>query len=467
MNADLGIVGLGTMGANLALNLVEHGIVVAGTNRSADRIDIVARQARALGTFVPALSIVELVAALTPPRRILLMVPAGAPVDAVLAELRPLLQSGDIVIDGGNSLYRDTERRLDALSPAGIRFIGMGVSGGEDGARHGPSLMPGGDAGAYRELEPLWTAIAARTESGPCVTHVGARGAGHFVKMIHNGIEYADMQLIAEAYDFLRHGIGLEPTAIAALFEEWNRGELRSFLIEITAKIVDAPDDRAAHGVLLDAILDEAGQKGTGRWTTEAALALGIPVPALTAAVDARLLSARRAMRDAARAVHGGGIVRHADASLVPAVRAALYAAKIGAYAQGFDLLRTAGTEFEYGLRLGELARIWKGGCIIRAAFLDDVRRAYETAPELPSLLVDERLAAAVAERLADWRRIVQEAVAIGIPVPGFAASLAYFDSLRREILPANLIQAQRDFFGAHTYQRRDRPGAFHSEWPA
>ncbi len=464
MKADFGIVGLGTMGANLALNCIEHGITVAGTNLDVSRIDVVRREAAALGTFVPATSVPQLVDALASPRRILIMVPAGAPVDAVLAELQPHLAAGDIVVDGGNSHFHDTQRRIAALEPSGIRFVGMGVSGGEDGARHGPSLMPGGDAASYALLEPILIAIAAKTESGPCVTHVGTGGAGHFVKMVHNGIEYGDMQLIAETYDLLRHGLGLAPEEIATHFEDWNRGELQSFLIEITAAIVRFPDDRGA-GVLLDSILDEAGQKGTGRWTTEAALALGIPVPTMTAAVDARMLSSRRSLRDGARTVYGGEVARRGDHNLVGAARAALYAAKIVSYAQGFDLLHAASVEYGFGLRLDELARIWKGGCIIRAAFLDDVRRAYAAAPDLSSLLLDARLAAAIAERLDPWRRVVQEAVAIGIPVPGLAASLAYFDALRREVLPANLIQAQRDFFGAHTYKRHDRPGSFHTEW--
>ena len=465
MKADLGIVGLGTMGANLALNCIEHGITVAGTNRDSRRIEFVQRAAVGLGTFVPAATIPQLASALAPPRRILMMVPAGAPVDDVIHDLQAHLAPGDIVVDGGNSHFRDTERRIAALEPTGIHFVGMGVSGGEDGARHGPSLMPGGDAAAYARLEPIWTAIAAKTESGPCVTHVGRGGAGHFVKMVHNGIEYADMQLIAEAYDLLRHGLGLAPEDIAKHFEAWNQGELQSFLIEITAAIVRFPDDRGAGGVLLDHILDEAAQKGTGRWTTEAALALGVPVPTMTAAVDARLLSSRRPFRDAVGAVYGGHVTPRGDHLRVAAVRAALYAAKIASYAQGFDLLHTASTEYGFGLRLDELARIWKGGCIIRAAFLDDVRRAYGASPDLPSLLVDPRLAAAVGERLEAWRLVVREAVAIGIPVPGLSASLACFDALRRDSLPANLIQAQRDFFGAHTYARRDRAGTFHTEW--
>jgi 6-phosphogluconate dehydrogenase len=343
----------------------------------------------------------------------------------------------------------------------------MGVSGGEEGALKGPSLMPGGETDAYRPLEPILVKIAAKTDTGPCVTYVGAKSSGHFVKMVHNGIEYGDMQLIAEAYDLLRNGLGLSPEELVEVFTDWNEGDLRSFLIEITTRIVAFRDDQRSRGVLVDRILDKAGQKGTGKWTGQVALDLGIPIPTIAAAVDARLISAERELRSKAARKYPGRekLGRVSRKKAIAQIRAALYASKICSYAQGFELMRQASRQFGYGLRLGEIARIWKGGCIIRAAFLDGIRRAFDGNPELPNLLLDDEFRRDIRKRAEDWREAVMLGIRLGITTPAMAASLAYFDSLRRERLPANLIAAQRDFFGAHTYERIDREGTFHTQW--
>ena len=467
MPQAFGVIGLAVMGENIARNIERNGFPIAVYNRTWEKTEHFlngpAKGAKALG----ARTLKEFVGALEKPRRVLLMVQAGKAVDAVLEELKTLLEPGDIVIDGGNSHFPDTDRRGAALAPTGIRFFGMGVSGGEEGALWGPSLMPGGDEAAYRALEPVLTKIAAKSDSGPCVTYVGAKSAGHFVKMTHNGIEYGDMQLIAESYDLLKNIGGLSNAELAAAFGEWNRGDLQSFLIEITAKIVNFPDDQGTGKTLIDLILDKAGQKGTGKWTTAAALDLGISIPTITAAVDARILSSMKAVRVQAAKVYPApkppaNVDRKA---LVGQVRSALYASKICSYAQGFDLMRAAGKEYGYGLKFGEIARIWKGGCIIRAVFLDRIRQAFEKNPELPNLLLDDGFRKEIEARVDDWRRVVTLAAQAGMTPPAMAASLAYFDSFRRERLPANLIQGQRDFFGAHTYERTDKPGAFHTHW--
>jgi 6-phosphogluconate dehydrogenase len=464
---QIGVIGLAVMGENLALNIERHGFPIAVYNRTYDKTASFlggrAHGKRAVG----ARTIGELVAAIERPRRIITMVKAGPPVDAVLDELRPHLAPDDIVVDGGNSYFRDTDRRVAALTPTGIRFVGMGVSGGEEGALWGPSLMPGGDETTYQRLEPVLTAIAAPADSGPCVTYCGRGSAGHFVKMVHNGIEYGDMQLIAEAYDLMRHGLGLAPAEIAEVFATWNEGELKSFLIEITAAIVAFPDDRGTRKVLIDHITDAAGQKGTGRWTTQVALDLGVPIPTITAAVDARILSAMRPLRLQAAKVYRAPLTpaRSGKRALLAQLGAALYAAKICSYAQGFHLLAAASEAFDYGVPLPEVARIWKGGCIIRAVFLDEIRRAFERDAALPSLLLDKEFARAVRDRIDAWRQIVTVGTKLGIALPAMSASLAYFDALRRARLPANLIQGQRDFFGAHTYERVDRPGIFHTDW--
>jgi 6-phosphogluconate dehydrogenase len=467
MGQQVGLVGLAVMGENLALNIERNGFSMAVYNRSYDKTDAFLRGRAAGKQFVGPKTVAEFVQALDRPRRIILLVKAGPPVDAILQELRPHLEPGDIVVDGGNSHYPDTDRRIQDMAAARLSFVGMGVSGGEEGALNGPSLMPGGDVTAYRALEPILTRIAARSASGACVTHVGTGSAGHFVKMVHNGIEYGDMQLIAETYDLLRHALGLSTAEIAALFAEWNAGELQSYLIEITAKVVNHPDDQGGRRPLIDRILDRAGQKGTGKWTTMAAFDLAAVVPTMTAAVDARLLSGMLELRQQAAKTFPGRItpIKSGRAAWIDRIRAALYAAKICSYAQGFDLLRRASATFGYGLKLDEIARIWTGGCIIRAALLADFQAAFQRDPELPNLLLDRKMAQAVRARTAAWRDVVSLGVKLGVTAPALSASLAYFDGVRRARLPTALIQEQRDFFGAHTYERTDQPGAFHTDW--
>lgn len=475
MASDFGIIGLGVMGRNLARNVERNGFSVALYNREPEMLDAFLAEHGEGHAFHGTRTFEEFVASLSRPRRILVMIPAGAPVDSVCAALRPLLTDGDILVDGGNSNFEDTDRRLRELDGTGIRYFGMGVSGGEEGALWGPSLMPGGDEETYAHLEPILSRIAAKVESGPCVSWCGRRSAGHFVKMVHNGIEYGDMQLIAEAHDLLRHALGMSPTAVAATFSEWNAGELESFLIEITAKIADFPDDQRGDGILLDSIVDSAGQKGTGKWTTITALQVGVPIPTITAAVDARILSSLRGRRAQVAALHAGsGPERRevidalgVDRSLIVTwIREALYASKICSYAQGFDLILQASRQFDYGTRPDELARIWKGGCIIRARFLDRIRSAFLRNPDLDSLLLDGEFAAELGAREQSWREVVRLSIALGMTTPAMAASLAYYDQSRRSQLPANVIQAQRDFFGAHTYERTDRAGTFHTDWP-
>jgi len=466
MPDDIAVVGLAVMGENLVLNLNDHGFQVAVYNRTAERTKKFVEGEAKGRTIHPAYSLKELVGMLKKPRRILLMVQAGAPVDAVIAELLPLLEKGDILIDGGNSHYPDTERRFKTVTDQGFEYVGSGVSGGEEGARYGPSIMPGGTPEAYKHLEPILTKIAAQTDSGACVAYIGARSAGHFVKMVHNGIEYGDMQLICEAYDLLRHVAGLSPAKLEEVFTQWNQGELQSYLIEITSKIVNFPDDQGGSGVLIDKIEDKAGQKGTGKWTTTAALELGQPIPTITAAVDARILSSLKDQRLAAAKVYGKEAPKPAAGpELVDQVRKALYAAKICSYAQGFAMLSAASKEYNYGLNLGEISRIWKGGCIIRAIFLDRIKNAFERDAALTNLLVDPDFAKEIKERHDALRKVIGLAMQVGVPTPAFSASLAYLDSYTSPRLPANLLQGQRDFFGAHTYQRTDKPGTFHTEW--
>jgi 6-phosphogluconate dehydrogenase len=455
------------MGANLALNIESRGFSVAVFNRTGARTEEFARSRATGRRIVATFDMGDFAASLSTPRRVILMVQAGDAVDSMLAQLLPHLVPGDIVVDGGNSFFQDTIRREKALGESGIRFVGMGISGGEEGALHGPSLMPGGDPDAYRHIEPILTEIAATTEDGPCVTYVGQGGAGHFVKMVHNGIEYADMQLIAEAYDLLRHGLGLTPPQLRRAFAKWNRRELSSYLTEITADILGHYDEEGVF--LLDVILDSAEQKGTGRWASATALDLGVPVPSITAAVDARYLSAIRDERLRASSLLGGLRVPAARRrrAAVRDVRAALYASKVCAYAQGMALLRAADAAYSFGLRLDEIARIWKAGCIIRARFLDDIRDAFLRDSALQSVLLDPFFRQAVVRRLSAWRRTVRRATRIGVAAPAMSASLAYFDGYRRARGPAALIQAQRDYFGAHTYRRTDREGVFHTDWKA
>ena len=405
--------------------------------------------------------------ALERPRRILMMVPAGAAVDSVIAHLRPHLAEGDILIDGGNSFFVDTDRRCDDLAAAGFRFMGTGVSGGEEGALRGPAIMPGGPREGWEALAPVFRAIAAKADDGePCVDYMGPRGAGHYVKMVHNGIEYGDMQLIAEAYDVLHRGAGISTSDLAAIFALWNRGDLRSYLIEITAAVLERVDEETGKP-LVEVILDEAQQKGTGKWMSQNAFDVGAPIPTVNAAVEARILSALKTERVAASRVLRGPSSRFEGDrdKLVDATRQALYASKVTSYAQGMAMLRMASKEYGYGIDPGTVAKIWRAGCIIRAELLGDIRNAFRRDPALVNLLVDGAFRDAVGERQAAWRHVVQTAVGLGIPVPAMSASLAYYDSYRSERLPANLTQGQRDFFGAHTYRRTDREGVFHTDW--
>jgi 6-phosphogluconate dehydrogenase len=464
---DIGMIGLGVMGQNLALNIADHGFSVGGWDAWAEPV---ARfQAVAAGKPAEAFgALPALVAALRRPRRLIMLVKAGEVVDKTIAALRPLLEPGDILIDGGNEHFRTTERRLAELAPTGVHYFGMGVSGGEEGARTGPSLMPGGDRAAYDDMSPILTKIAAQVDDGPCVTYVGPGGAGHYVKMVHNGIEYGDMQLIAEAYDLLRSVGGLTNAELADAFDDWNRGELQSFLIEITAKIFRTRDPETG-GDLIDAIVDAASMKGTGKWAVQDAAEISAPIPTIAASVEARVLSADRAGRaTAAKTLRGPSpapLPAAEKARFVADVRAALYAAKACAYAQGMNLLRTASALRKWDLKLGELARIWKGGCIIRAQFLGRIKAAYERDPNLANLLLDAGFVEELALRQDAWRRVVGVAAAAGVPILATTGALGYYDSVRRARLPANLIQAQRDYFGAHTYERLDRPGTFHTPW--
>ena len=463
-----GLIGLAVMGQNLVLNVADHGFSVSVYNRTAERthefMSGEAKNKKIAATYSPK----EFVASLERPRIIQIMVKAGGAVDAVIAELKPWLDEGDIIIDGGNSYFTDTERRTKELESNKLRYIGMGVSGGEEGARFGPSLMPGGTKEAYTLIEPLMSAIAAKApEDGlPCVAYIGHGGAGHYVKMVHNGIEYADMQLIAESYALLKSTINPAPEEFHEIFTKWNKGELSSFLIEITADIFTKLDDETGRP-LVEMILDKAGQKGTGKWTSQNAIDIGAPVPTITAAVDARILSSMKKERQGASKILYGPKNNYADerGKIIAAVRDALYASKICSYAQGMNLLKRASEEYGYNMDLGEIARIWRAGCIIRAKLLDDITRAYRSRPDLQNLLLDAGFKHAVQSRQASWRFAVKTAFELGIPAAALSASLAYFDAYRSEFLPANLIQAQRDYFGAHTFERIDTTGVFHANW--
>ena len=464
--AEIGVLGLATMGANLARNAARKGFGVAVYNRHPARTDELVGEHGGEGRFLPAKTLADFAAAIAPPRPILVMVKAGKPVDDVITELLPNLAPGDIVIDGGNSLYTDTNRRFHELKARGVRFVGMGVSGGEEGALNGPSMMPGGEREAYARIEPIVTRMAAVVEGVPCVTYIGPEGAGHYVKMVHNGIEYADMQLIAEAYDLLKSLYGLEASAIADIFEEWNKGDLDSYLIEITAAVL-RKRDAATGKALVDVIVDEAEQKGTGRWAVHSALDLGVPMTTITEAVFARALSSQRALRlEAEKAFpRPAPPVRKPSAADIDAIRDGLYASKIVAYAQGFEEMAAASAEFDWGLKLDELAMIWRGGCIIRARLLHRIREVYEANPRLSTLLLQDFFRTAVERAEPGWRRVISLAVESGIPVPAFASALTYFDGLRRGRGSANLLQGLRDYFGAHTYRRLDRQGKFHTRW--
>jgi 6-phosphogluconate dehydrogenase len=467
MRCDIGVVGLGVMGSNLALNMERNGFRIAGYDLDAAKSQAWVAGAASGRNVEIASSPDALMAALQTPRRVLMMVPAGAPVDSAIAHLKPHLEPGDILIDGGNSWFLDTERRSRELAAEGFNYVGTGVSGGEQGALWGPAIMPGGQREAWEALAPIFKAIAAKADDGePCVGHMGPGGAGHYVKMVHNGIEYGDMQLIAEAYDLLSRGLGLPATQIGELFSNWNTGELKSYLIEITSEVL-AKTDAETGRPLVDVILDEAAQKGTGKWTSQNALDLGAPIPTINAAVESRILSALKAERVEASRVLRGPTARYEGRAekLVDAVRAALYASKITSYAQGFGLLKQASAEYKYDLQMGAIARVWRAGCIIRATLLTDIMAAYQRNGSLANLLLDGAFCDAVHQRQSSWRFVIQVAVELGIPVPAMGASLAYFDAYRSERLPANLTQGQRDYFGAHTYRRVDKPGTFHTEW--
>ncbi|RLT45543.1 MAG: NADP-dependent phosphogluconate dehydrogenase [Chloroflexi bacterium] len=466
--ADIGLIGLAVMGQNLVLNMERNGYTVAVYNRTTSKMnEFVAENPGK--KLIPNATLPELVSSLARPRRLMMMVKAGGAVDALMEELVPLLQPGDILMDGGNSLFTDTERRNKAMADTGIIYMGVGVSGGEEGALWGPSIMPGGPIEGWHVVGPLLNAIAAKApEDGKaCVAYLGPGGAGHYVKMVHNGIEYGDMQLIAEAYDILRGVLGLSAAELADVFTEWNSGELDSYLIEITSKIFRRIDEETGDA-LVNRVLDKAAQKGTGKWTSQNAMDIGAPIPTINTAVTSRIISSMKEERVAASAILPGPQTAPYTGDrqeLIDAVRDALYASKISAYAQGMSLLRIASHEYNYNLNLGEIASIWRDGCIIRARFLNRITEAFERNGELVNLLIDDQFREAVSQRLPAWRKVVITAIERGIPVPAFSASLAYYDSYRTANLPANLIQAQRDFFGAHTYERTDKPGVFHSAW--
>ncbi len=464
-----GMIGLGVMGQNFVLNVERNGFGVAVYNRTAETTEKYIAGPAAGKNIKPAYTLKEFVDALESPRKIMLLVKAGAPVDATIQQLIPLLDKGDLIIDGGNSFFLDTERRAKELESQGFNFFGMGVSGGEEGALWGPSLMPGGSRDAYKEVKPIMNAVAAKAEEDgePCVTFLGPGGSGHYVKMVHNGIEYGDMELIAEAYYLLDRALGLSAQEFHEIFSEWNKSELSSYLIEITAKVFKKIDEDTGRP-LVDVILDKAGQKGTGRWMAENALELGISIPTIIAAVNGRIISSQKEERVYASSVLTGPTKKYEGGSsqkLIDATRDALYVSKICSYAQGMSLLKKASVEYGYNMDLGAIAKIWRAGCIIRARLLNDITNAYNRNRDLPNLLVDEEFRKAINTRQESWRFVIKCAIEMGIPMPAMSASLAYYDSYRSERLPANLIQAQRDFFGAHTFERIDKPGTFHADW--
>ncbi|MFP3982991.1 MAG: decarboxylating NADP(+)-dependent phosphogluconate dehydrogenase [Desulfurivibrionaceae bacterium] len=465
--ADIGLIGLAVMGRNLVLNMNDHGFTVAVFNRTTAKVDEFLEGPARDTNIIGAYSLKELTGSLQKPRKVMLMVKAGAVVDAFIERLVPLLSSGDIIIDGGNSLYTDTNRRTRDLAQKGILFIGTGISGGEEGARTGPSIMPGGNPAAWPQLKGIFQAIAARVDDEPCCDWVGEEGAGHFVKMVHNGIEYGDMQLICEAYDFMHRGLGMSTGAIQSVFAEWNRGVLDSYLMEIAADILAYNDTDGAP--LVDKILDAAGQKGTGKWTGINALDLGIPLTLIGEAVFARCLSAMKEERVRAAAfLTGPSATAAVDAAeFIEAVCDALYASKIISYAQGYMLMREAADQYGWKLNYGGIALMWRGGCIIRSAFLGNIKEAFAKNPTLDNLLFDDFFRQAINKAQAGWRKVVAKAVELGIPTPAFSSALAYYDGYRSERLPANLLQAQRDYFGAHTYERLDRSRGefFHTDW--
>lgn len=461
-----GLIGLAVMGQNFARNVAHNGYSVAVFNRTVSKTEDFIEKYGNEGDFFGAKSIEEFVNALERPRKIMLLVKAGAAVDKTIESLLPHLDEGDIIIDGGNSYFVDTRRRAIELESRGFRFLGMGVSGGEEGALNGPSLMPGGSMSAYEEIAPIMKVVAAQVADGACFTYVGQDGAGHYVKMVHNGIEYGDMELIAEAYFLMRELLGMSASEIGDVFAKWNKGILDSYLIEITAKILKKVDEETGKP-LIELILDKAGQKGTGKWTSQEGLELGVAIPTIAEAVFARGMSAYKEERvEAEKVLHGPKPTFDGDKeTFIEAIHSALYASKICSYAQGFALIREAANVYKWDINYGDMALLWRGGCIIRAAFLGDIKKAFDNNPELKNLLVDPYFSKEVMKHQANWRKAIVEGVANGIPLPAFTASLNYYDSYRRGFLPANIIQGQRDFFGAHTYQRIDKEGTFHTNW--
>ncbi len=466
--AKVGLIGLAVMGENLAMNIERNGYPIAVFNRDPQKVEHFVAEAEGK-QVIGAKSFEDFVRSVERPRKIILLVKAGDPVDWTINQLKPFLEPDDIIIDGGNSYFLDTARREKELKEHGFFFIGSGVSGGEKGALWGPSLMPGGAREAYEQIRPIWEAIAAKVDDGPCVTYIGPDGAGHFVKMIHNGIEYGDMQLIAETYDLMRRLLKLEAEEMADIFDEWNRGDLESYLIEITAQILRVKDEETGRP-LVDVVLDKAGQKGTGKWTSQVALDLGVVIPTINASVDARTMSSRKDERvEASKQIKGAVAAGEVGdkKEMIGAIHDALYASKICSYAQGMNLIRAGSANWNWDINLGEVARIWKGGCIIRAQFLDKIKQAYQRRADLPNLLLDGEFKAWVEEAQPNWRRVVAGALQAGVPAPAMSASLGYFDMFRTADLPLNLTQAQRDFFGSHTYERADKPelGFVHTEW--
>ena len=467
--AQIGVVGLAVMGSNIARNFARHDYTVAVYNRSTEKTDAFMAEYGKDGDFIPSTTIKEFVASLERPRRALIMVQAGEATDAVIAQLADAMDKGDIIIDGGNSLFTDTIRREADMSARGLHFVGAGISGGEEGALNGPSIMPGGPAESYESLGPLLESIAAHVDGVPCCTHIGPNGAGHFVKMVHNGIEYADMQVIGEAYHLLRYAAHMTPAEIAEVFREWNTGDLDSYLVEITAEVLSQVDAETGKP-LIDVIVDQAGQKGTGRWTVKAALDLGIPTTGIGEAVFARALSGAADQRAATEGQLptgdiADGVSDDERPEFIEDVRRALYASKLVAYAQGVDEIKAGSEEYGWDIDPRDLATIWRDGCIIRAKFLNRIVDAYNTNPDVESLLLDPYFKNEMGDLINSWRRVVIAATQTGLPIPVFASSLSYYDSLRADRLPAALIQGQRDYFGAHTYQRVDKPGTFHTQW--
>ncbi|HTO05316.1 MAG TPA: NADP-dependent phosphogluconate dehydrogenase [Opitutus sp.] len=487
--SDIGLIGLAVMGQNLALNIADHGFQISVYNRTTEKTDkFVAENPNTPGGLVGTKTLEEFVQSLSKPRKMVILVQAGKATDAVIDGLVPLLEAGDIVVDGGNALWTDTIRREKTLREKGLRFIGSGVSGGEEGARFGPSLMPGGERAAWNELKPIWQAIAAKVDAKtgrplpgaapgkpvkggvPCTTYIGENGAGHYVKMVHNGIEYGDMQMICEAYSLMGGLLDLKPADMAKIFAEWNAGALDSFLIEITADILQQKDPQTKRKAFVDVVLDTAGQKGTGKWTSTNALDMGVPAPTIAEAVFARCISAIKDERVAASKIlkGPGKKYRGSKKALIAAIHDALYCSKICSYAQGFQLMRTAQDEYNWKLNFGQIAQIWRGGCIIRAAFLQKITEAYARNPKLANLLLDPYFNTTVQKAQENWRKVISLAAECGVPVPTFSSALSYYDSYRSARLPANLLQAQRDYFGAHTYERVDQPRGkfFHIDWP-